>query len=252
VTHKMESRAELLLAKAFEVPGGKPTKEATRADKKRFSERLSGRLAPAIAAELRARGLKETVPAGPGEVGPSGAERRIAGGIGAKKVDVTWATEESGLLLAISIKSISFEDTKTHNYQKNLTNRRGDLLIEALTLHKRFPYAVLAGFLFFPFEADRDGTKARNSTVKNAHIAFKLFTGREGPAGREEQYERFYICLHGEPTVQGNAPVVRFFLAGSPEEQSIDSIFGDLIRLVAERNPDFYEEVNGSLVRRKK
>lgn len=34
----------------------------------------------------------------------SGAERRMSGGIGAKKVDVTWATEEGGLLLALSIK----------------------------------------------------------------------------------------------------------------------------------------------------
>src|SRR3546814_5928739 len=75
----------------------------------------------------------------------SGAERRMAGGIGAKKVDVTWATEESGLLLGISIKTINFRDVRTRNFQKSLTNRRGDMLIEAVTLHRRFPYAVLAG-----------------------------------------------------------------------------------------------------------
>ena len=63
----------------------------------------------------------------------------MAGGIGAKKVDVTWATEEGGLLLGVSIKTINFRDRKTGNFQKNLTNRRGDMLFEAVTLHRRFP-----------------------------------------------------------------------------------------------------------------
>lgn len=57
-------------------------------------------------------------------------------------------TEESGLILACSVKTLMFKDGKTKNYQKNLTNRRGDLLIEAVTLHRRFPYSVIAGFLF--------------------------------------------------------------------------------------------------------
>src|SRR5690554_142151 len=60
--------------------------------------------------------------------------------VSAKKVDVTWTTPESGLLLGISVKSISFRDTKTNNYQKNLTNRRGDMLFESTTPHRRFPY----------------------------------------------------------------------------------------------------------------
>lgn len=37
--------------------------------------------------------MKEARPVGGGEIGISGAERRMSGGIGAKKVDVTWATE---------------------------------------------------------------------------------------------------------------------------------------------------------------
>jgi hypothetical protein len=57
------------------------------------------------------------------------------------------STEESGHLLAISVKPINFVDLRTKNFQKNLTNRRGDMLFESITLHRRFPYAVLAGFL---------------------------------------------------------------------------------------------------------
>ncbi len=67
-------------------------------------------LAAAIAEDLRQRGLRGTKPAPLGQLHASGAERRMAGGIGAKKVDVTWATEEGGLLLGISIKGINFRD----------------------------------------------------------------------------------------------------------------------------------------------
>jgi len=243
------SRAERLLLQAFETLGPKPDQTALQSEKKRYSERLSEVVAQAVAEELRQRGLNETRPAPPGTVGKSGAERRIAGAIGAKKVDVTWATDDSGLLLSISIKSISFEDATTGNFQKNLTNRRGDMLFEAVTLHRRFPYAVLAGFFFFPFAAAEDGTSARKSTFENAHVAFRLFTNRNDPAGRVEQFERFYIVLHG--TRADGAPYATFHLAGEPTKATpIDQIFDELIELVAERNPDFYEAVDGSLEKR--
>ena len=63
----------------------------------------------------------------------------MEGGIGAKKVDVTWATAEAGLILGVSVKTINWKDKKSANYQKNVTNRRGDLLFEAVTLPSAFP-----------------------------------------------------------------------------------------------------------------
>ena len=60
-----------------------------------------------------------------------------------------WATEEAGLIFATSIKTINFQDARSGNYQKNLTNRRGDMLFEAVTLHRRFPYSVLLGLFCF-------------------------------------------------------------------------------------------------------
>ena len=97
------ARIDDLLAAALAAVGDKPADSASQSEKKGYSERVSARLALAIAEELRARGMDNARP-GPGD---GGAERRMAGGIGAKKVDVTWATEESGLLLGISIKSIN-------------------------------------------------------------------------------------------------------------------------------------------------
>jgi hypothetical protein len=207
--------------------------------KKAFSEAMSNAIAPAIAAELQARGLTEARPLADNEDGGSrGAERRMSGAIGAKKVDVTWATEESGLLLAISVKCIMARDKKTGNFQKNLTNRRGDLLFESVTLHRRFPYSVLGGFLFFDKDARGDGTAKRSSTFVNAHRALRLFTGRLDPAGRDEQYEHLYIGL-----VDANQfnPSIEYFEAGEPDKPvSLDACLDDLLRIVVERDPDLW------------
>ncbi|MGH8910179.1 MAG: hypothetical protein ACRD0K_27710 [Egibacteraceae bacterium] len=242
------ARIDDLLKAAFERVGPKPPESGTaQAVKKRYSEQISNALAYAFAEELRHRGMTGAKPSTPGEASGSGAERRMAGAIGAKKVDVTWATEESGLLLGISMKTINWRDSRTQNFQKNLTNRRGDLLIEAVTLHRWFPYAVMCGLLFLDYQAATDGTAQRRSTFDNAHPRLKLFTGRNDPAGRDEQYERLYIVM-----LDGNPfnPSCLAYEAGDPiTPHDFHDIITALVQLVAERNPDFYEEVEGNLRR---
>lgn len=239
------ARIDDLLNAALRGLGEKPSDGSAAPIKKRYSERVSQAVADAFAAELRARGLTTARPAPPGELDRSGAERRMSGGIGAKKVDVTWATEESGLLFAASIKTINFRDLSTGNFQKNLTNRRGDMLFEAVTLHRKFPYAVLAGFFILDHEAANDHTDRRQSTFDNAHLRLRLFTGRSDPAGRDEQYERLYIVL-----LDANPSQPRFdaYLAGHPDRPiPLEAIFDELLELIAERDPDFYTVENGVL-----
>lgn len=239
------SEAEDFLSAALKTLPQKPADDGPQAHKKRYSELLSEKVALAFAGELRRRGLIGARPSPPGEVGVSGAERRMAGGIGAKKVDVTWTTDESGLLLAISVKSINFRDKKTKNYQKNLTNRRGDMLFEAVTLHRRFPYAVLAGFFFLDQGASEDGSETRRSTFVNAHHRFRLFTGREDIDSRHEQYERLYLVLLNANSFK---PETKIYEAGEPDKEvSLSDAFDELLDLIAERNPDFYEVVDGKL-----
>lgn len=223
------------------------TPPTTPSQKKNWTEKASNHAASAFAAELRRRNLKEALPAPPGTAGASGAERRMSGGIGAKLVDVTWATEESGLILALSVKTISFRDARSGNYQKNLTNRRGDMLFESVTLHRRFPYAVLGGFFIFDMDAKHDGTSRRRSTFLNAHQRLALFTGRDDPAGRDEQYERLWVVLLDANVFQ---PKYEVYAVGDPSQTiTLDAAFDELISLVPKRNPDFYEEVNGTLRR---
>ena len=243
---------DALLAATLARLGAKPPDDASQATKKRYSERVSEAVALVFAQELRERGLRGTRPLAHATEEGSGAERRMAGGIGAKKVDVTWATEESGLLLGISIKSINFRDPRTGNFQKNLTNRRGDMLMEAVTLHRRFPYAVLAGFFFLDAGAEtdntqnRDGSARRRSTFLNAHARMKLFSGRDDPAGRDEQYERMYVLLLDAAPGQ---VTVRATEVGRPDTPvPLAAAFDTLVELVAERNPDFYEALDGRIV----
>lgn len=225
----------------------KPSDSAKQADKKRYSEMVSQVIALTLAEELRERGLTEARPSSAAELGSTGSERRMAGGLGAKKVDVTWATEESGLLLAISVKTINFRDSKTKNFQKNLINRRGDMLMEAVTLHRRFPYAVLAALFFLDVGAASDGTDKRRSTFLNAHCRLQLFTGRNDPAGREEQFERFYLLLLD---VSPKSATVTAYSVGDPDNPvQLSKIIDDLLRIVSQRNPDFYEYLDGQLVR---
>jgi hypothetical protein len=236
-----------LVSAALQSLGPKPSDDARQADKKRYSERASAVLALAFAEELRRRGMRSARPTEPGHAAGSGAERRMAGGIGAKKVDVTWATEESGLLLGISVKTINFRDRRSGNYQKNLINRRSDMLMEAVTLHRRFPYAILAGFMFFDKEATEDQTERRLSTFANAHNRLRLFTGREDPAGRDEQYERLYLFLLAATPFQSS--LTGYPVGSADQEWSLTRIFDDLVQAVAERNPDFYDVQEGILKR---
>lgn len=214
--------------------------------KQAYSQDMSAAIALALSEAARQRGMGGALPAPPGS-GASGAERRMAGGIGAKKVDVTWATEECGLIFSASVKTINWRDQKSGTFQKNLTNRRGDLLFEAVTLHRRFPYAVVLGFLFLDADAQADATDRRNSTFHNAHQRLKLFTGRDDPGGRDEQFERLFVLfVNADPA----GSVVQCFPVGSPDAQvSLDDAFGEALRLVADRNPDFYEVRDGQIKR---
>lgn len=240
------ARIDDLLEAALKSLPPKPADTAKQEVKKRYSELVSEKAALALAAELRHRGLRQARPAPPGELDSSGAERRMAGGLGAKKVDVTWATEESGLLFAISVKSINFKDKKTGNFQKNLTNRRGDMAMEAVTLHRRFPYAVLGAFFFLDQAAANDGSARRKSTFENAHARLGLFSGRKNHSDPDEQFEGFYILLLD---ASPDAVTVRAYRVGEPKSPvSFSDILDDLLQRVALRNPDFYQFDDGKLI----
>lgn len=235
----MPTADQLILTGLASLPA-KATIGTSQSAKKQYSQEMSRVIAEALGQACRDRGMAAARPAGPGAVGLSGAERRLAGGIGAKKVDVSWATEVDGLLFGASIKTINWRDGRSGNFQKNLTNRREGMLFESVTLHRRFPFAVLSGFMFLDKDSRTDGTTKRNATFDNAFQRLRLFTGREDPAGREEQYELLYIAA-----VDANpfSPSFEMFRADDPTTPvTVEDALNAIVSIIAERNFDSYEE----------
>jgi hypothetical protein len=242
------ARVDDLLIEAIKAAGPKPDDSEPQAVKGPYSNRISNTLARAIAEELRQRGMTGHPPRAArrsrclwrrAQVGWWHRRQKGRRHLGHRGIRAT-----TGLL----VKTIMFRDLATGQYQENLINRRGDLLIESTTLHRRFPYAVVAGFLFLDIGAASDCTPRRNSTFENAFPRLRLFTRRGDPEGREEQFERLYLLL-----VDANqfAPKLMCCEVNNREsEVELETAFDELIDLLAERNFDLYEAVGDGAIRR--
>lgn len=199
----------------------------TQPQKKRFSELLSKYLAEEVANGLRQAGFKGTKP----DYGMPG-EKQFQGGLGPKRVDVSFSDDRHGLKLAVSIKTISYGP-----YGKNLKNRFGDLCTEAITLHMRFPYSVVCALFAFPSEADADSKKHPTaSTFRRAMALFSTISGRQEYTDPGEKFEHFALLLY-EPGNDGGEPTLRIFDAPSRQELTEDQYFAKLREIYNDRNP---------------
>lgn len=216
------------LLEAIVTTGSIPPPDATQAEKKRYSEVLSSHLARQVAAGLRDAGFPNVQPTMDGK-----GEKTFQGGLGPKRVDVSYSDDQNGLLLAVSIKSINVAP-----FGKNLKNRFGDLLTEAITLHLRFPYSVVCMLFAFPAEADLDiGPIRRISTFKRAKKLFATVSGRKDYTDPGEKFENVTLLLF-EPFVSDDVePKIRLFDALSNVEVTEDDYFERLREIYNSRNP---------------
>lgn len=216
----------------------RPRDDAPQGEKVAYSTRLAKEMAMVLSDELTKMGVSDCRP---NPTTGGGAERSFAGGIGSKQVDVSYATEEIGLILGISIKGIYFPDATRMRkdghpyYAKNLVNRKGDMLAEATTLHKRFPYAVLGGLFFFDRRAASDNRSAKRSTYDRCHRAFKPFANRLSHADADEKYECFALGLC-DPTSYELSWV------GDPTKSiTLNQYLATILQRVAEVNSDHFD-----------
>lgn len=216
------------LLDAVIATGQQPLDNARQADKKRYSEILSSHLAVEVADGLRAQDFPNVKPdrGGPGE-------KAFQGGLGPKKVDVSYADEQHGLLLAVSIKTISFAP-----FGKNLKNRFADLCTEAITLHMRFPYSVVNALFAFPASANNDITLGRKiSTFQRATRLFKTISGREEYTDPGEKFENVTMMLYQPVVEDGSLPWVKLIDCSTGSELSEMSYFDMLRNTYNRRNP---------------
>lgn len=217
------------LLDAVNATGIIPPDNAIQSTKKRFSEVLSRHLAVEVGEGLRKQGFPNVKPirGGPGE-------KEFQGGLGPKKVDVSYADEQHGLLLAVSIKSISFSP-----FGKNLKNRFADMCTEAITLHMRFPYSVVSGLFAFPVTADSDKTDGRTiSTFQRATKLFKTISGRKEYIDPGEKFENIVMMLYQPLSSSNNIyPWVKLIDCLSGEELGEEDYFSMLRNTYNLRNP---------------
>jgi len=216
------------LADAIREAGQIPPASASQAEKKRYSELLSQHLAWKVADGLRSIGIKPVrpEPRGPGE-------REFQGGLGPKKVDVSHSDERNGLLLAVSIKSISFAP-----FGKNLKNRFADFCTEAITLHLRFPYAVVNALFVFPSAADSDTTPGRRiSTFSRATRLLATISGRREYTDPGEKFENVSMLLFEPLSPTCRQPWTKIINTETGREVTEDQYFTLLRERFYARNP---------------
>lgn len=217
------------LLDAVLAAGPIPGPEARKELKKRYSEVLSQKLAQEVAGGLRAVGFGgvKPLPGGPGE-------RAFQGGLGPKKVDVSYADERHGLLLAVSIKCITSEP-----YGKNLKNRFYDLCPEGITLHLRFPYSVVCAFFCLPRAANEDVTPGRRiPTFERARKLLSTISGRREYTDPGEKFENITMMLFQPLTGDGTGdPWVRLIDTISGRELSEAEYFDEIRQIFNRRNP---------------
>lgn len=213
---------------AVTAAGRIPPDSALQSEKKRYSEVLSSHLAREVAAGLRKVGFKNVKPLkdGPGE-------RAFQGGLGPKKVDVSYSDEQHGLIFAVSIKSISFAP-----FGKNLKNRFGDLLTEAITLHLRFPYSLVCMLFAFPIASDKDATRLRTvSTFRRALKLFATVSGRRNYTDPGEKFENVTMMLFDPITGRRRRGRVTLYDAETGRMLNEKEYFLTLRTLYNDRNP---------------
>lgn len=194
----------LSLVDAVRAVGVIPSGDTRQSLKKRYSELLSKALADEVAVGMRSLNFPNVKPLR-GQAG----EKEFQGGLGPKRVDVSYSDERHGLLLAVSIKTICFQP-----FGKNLKNRFSDLCTEAITLHMRFPYGVICALFAMPHEADQDVTRHRTiSTFRRAGLLLSSIGGRVDYASAGEKFEQITMMRFRPMRAPGDEPQVWLYAA---------------------------------------
>jgi hypothetical protein len=201
----------------------KPADDAPGGHKKNYTEALSHDISRVLAESLRTLGLTGV------RAPTSGRDKSFMGGYGTKGVDVYLSDERHGLLLTSGVKGLVFDP------RKNLKNRYRDMVMEALELHRRFPYAV-CGHLFFIGKTESAlASKKFGTVLGEAAVLMSGIAQRRLPTDAPELYEAIGILLFdpGDPHSLDLAP------DGVPEALHAASYPRRLVDAFNRRNP-FY------------
>jgi hypothetical protein len=239
---------------ALDRAGTRPLDDDKTTAKKNYSERLSNSIAVVVADHLR-KEFPGILPMPDG----AGRETRVAAGAHKKfkKTDVRFSTHDAGLELLVSIKTLSFRNTSKKKdgttvigrYTKNMVRNDHELRAEAMEVHERFPYVVLIGMFFLPFDACDDGKDPNISSFAHSILTLRQRAGRVLPTDPLQLFERLFVALyeHSGPE-RGD---VRFFdvalpppRRGRPKPDSLktlEQVTAEVVKAFGIRNRRYIE-----------
>jgi hypothetical protein len=183
---------------------------ASPQEKIRYAVDFAAAIAEGIAGDLRS-----VFP------GITASPKRAAGSVkGPKQLDVNYSTQQLGLGLGISLKSVHLRDAKTDRktkrkslgrYTHNMKRNEEELRVEATGYHKRQPYAVMVAGLFLPFESCDDAKGENVSSFASWVRHLRPYCGRLAPSDDSDRFEKIYLALY-----EANGSDLRFFDVEAP------------------------------------
>ncbi len=192
-------------------------------EKKNYTERMSAELTILLSRQFEQGGL-------PGVVAPRGRDKQFMGGYGPKGVDAYLSDEKHGLLLSSGTKGVLFA------VAKNLKNRYRDMAMEALELHKRFPFAVCGHFVFLGQSSTAMNSHAFGTLMGEVVALLSGISGRERATEPAELYEAFGVITlePGDPGSVDLAP------RGVPQSMHAASYVERMVAAFKVRNPFYF------------
>lgn len=224
--------AEPEILAALDHAGEQPV-DGNQNEKRAWSERFANACAVAVATGVRRSAL------GNKTIRPldlaSGTEPLTPLGVGtSKRIDVTVVDPVLGLEVGFSLKGLNFRDSRSRNFDKNLTGRMYELGDEVRLVHEHLPSAFMTGVFFLPVAATEDKMTG-NSSFANAVTKVRSRTGRLDPAlhAHASRCDAAYValyCLGGDADGFTRGAARFFNVTGNPPQRG-RPLVGDTLSL---------------------
>ena len=229
---------------AFSAAEPRPPSNGPRQDKKNYAERFSRALAIHFANALR-----PSFPTITPDAEGRGQESRARARKNYKKLDVGYSTNELGLALGVSIKTLNFPDAASERFTKNYSRVDNELRAEATDYHERQPYAVLIGVLYLPIESCDDANRGRKAErgVSSFGAAVRFFRDRAGrtpPLDAPDKFERFFIGLYESAGAQPGGTVYFDVMRPPPRSRRLRENEGMTFQQIIAEIQQTYDSIN--------
>lgn len=187
-------------------------------EKRHWSESFANGCAIAIAETFRETSLrdKRILPISLEE----GTEPLTPLGSGtSKRIDVTVSDSVLGLEIGVSLKGLNFRDSRSNNYDKNVTGRLYELGDEVRLVHEHLPHAYMVGVFFVPLASTEDKTERAVCSFSNVVGKLRERSGRldVALAAHSSRCDAAYVALYADGTEGPAVPkgAARFFNVGN-------------------------------------